>query len=131
KVRDVQRRVRHSAIAWIVATLDGIAEGTGAVFESKFMLARKVHAAAPTQYVGHPLEDLGALDHHQTRSSISIPPNRRVQLAMVRIGAHTRLGAARRTPLWEPLGPGELALTLLAEKRNGSSCERAPPSPRT
>src|SRR5262249_32837919 len=38
RVRDMQRRVRHSAIAWMVATLDGIVEGTEAVFESKFML---------------------------------------------------------------------------------------------
>src|SRR3984893_3386670 len=38
RVRDVQRRVRHSAISWMMATLDGIVEGTEAVFESKFML---------------------------------------------------------------------------------------------
>src|SRR5437764_9963555 len=38
QVRDVQRRVRHSAIAWMVATLDGIVEGTQVVFEAKFML---------------------------------------------------------------------------------------------
>jgi predicted phage-related endonuclease len=38
RVTDVQRRVRHSAIPWMVATLDGLVEGTGAVFESKFML---------------------------------------------------------------------------------------------
>jgi putative phage-type endonuclease len=37
-VSNVQRQVRHSAIPWMVATLDGIVEGTGAVFESKFML---------------------------------------------------------------------------------------------
>src|SRR5215475_12224401 len=37
-VTDVQRRVRHSAIPWMVATLDGIVEATEAVFESKFML---------------------------------------------------------------------------------------------
>jgi predicted phage-related endonuclease len=37
-VTDVQRRVRHSAISWMAATLDGIVEGTEAVFESKFML---------------------------------------------------------------------------------------------
>src|SRR5262249_55010978 len=37
-IRDVQRRVRHSAIFWMVATLDGIVEQTGAVFEAKFML---------------------------------------------------------------------------------------------
>jgi predicted phage-related endonuclease len=36
--RDVQKRVRHSAIFWMMATLDGIVEQTGAVFEAKFML---------------------------------------------------------------------------------------------
>jgi putative phage-type endonuclease len=38
RVTDVQRRVRHSAIPWMAATLDGIVDGTGAVFEAKFML---------------------------------------------------------------------------------------------
>jgi hypothetical protein len=38
RVTDVQRRVKHSAIPWMAATLDGIVDGTGAVFEAKFML---------------------------------------------------------------------------------------------
>src|SRR5262245_17608008 len=38
RVIDVQRRVKHSAIPWMMATLDGVVEGTGAVFEAKFML---------------------------------------------------------------------------------------------
>ena len=38
RVTDVQRKVKHSAIAWMAATLDGIVEGTDAVFEAKFML---------------------------------------------------------------------------------------------
>src|SRR3954464_10726391 len=38
QVRDVQRRVKNSAIPWMAATLDGIVEGTEAVFEAKFML---------------------------------------------------------------------------------------------
>jgi predicted phage-related endonuclease len=37
-VRDVQRFVKHSAIPWMAATLDGIVEGTEAVFEAKFMV---------------------------------------------------------------------------------------------
>jgi predicted phage-related endonuclease len=37
-VRDSQRRVRHSVHKWMAATLDGIVEQTGAVFEAKFML---------------------------------------------------------------------------------------------
>ena len=37
-IRDVQRRVQHPVIGWMAATLDGLVEGTGAVFEAKFML---------------------------------------------------------------------------------------------
>ena len=40
QVRDVQRRVRHSAIPCMAATLDGIVEGTEAVFEAKFIGGR-------------------------------------------------------------------------------------------
>jgi len=38
RVTDVQRHVKHSAIPWMAATLDGIVEGIEAVFEAKFML---------------------------------------------------------------------------------------------
>src|SRR5262245_22004733 len=38
RVADVQRQVKHSAIPWMAASLDGIVEGTVAVFEAKFML---------------------------------------------------------------------------------------------
>ena len=37
-VKDVQRRVQHPILRWMAATLDGLVEGTGAVFEAKFML---------------------------------------------------------------------------------------------
>jgi predicted phage-related endonuclease len=37
-VKDVQRRVRHPVNRWMGATLDGMVEATGAVFEAKFML---------------------------------------------------------------------------------------------
>ena len=35
---DVQRRVQHTVVRWMAATLDGMVEATGAVFEAKFML---------------------------------------------------------------------------------------------
>src|SRR3954449_161074 len=37
-VIEVQRRVFHPVKRWMAATLDGMVEGTGAVFEAKFML---------------------------------------------------------------------------------------------
>ena len=38
RITDVQRRVKHSAIPWMAATLDGIIGDTEAIFEAKFML---------------------------------------------------------------------------------------------
>ena len=53
RITDVQRRVKHSAIPWMVATLDGTVEGTGAVFESKFMLPWSFsEEAAAEKYMG-------------------------------------------------------------------------------
>src|SRR5215510_7544440 len=37
-ITDVQRRVQHPVLRWMGATLDGMVEQTGAVFEAKFML---------------------------------------------------------------------------------------------
>lgn len=37
-VKDMQRRVQHAVHKWMAATLDGMVEQTGAVFEAKFML---------------------------------------------------------------------------------------------
>jgi hypothetical protein len=37
-VINVQKQVRHPALRWMWATLDGLIDGTGAVFEAKFML---------------------------------------------------------------------------------------------
>jgi predicted phage-related endonuclease len=37
-IKDIQSWVRHPVIRWMAATLDGIVEGNGAVFEAKFML---------------------------------------------------------------------------------------------
>ena len=37
-ITNVQQRIRHPALRWMAATLDGRVEATGAVFEAKFML---------------------------------------------------------------------------------------------
>ena len=37
-IKDVQRRVKHPVHNWMAATLDGLVEPSGAVFEAKFML---------------------------------------------------------------------------------------------
>ena len=75
-IKDVQLRVQHPVVRWMAATLDGMVEQTGAVFEAKFMLpwsfseegaAAKYIAPAPAQYVGNEFTEGGALDHHRRR----------------------------------------------------------------
>jgi predicted phage-related endonuclease len=49
RVTHVQNHIRHSAIPWMAATLDGIVEGQGAVFEAKFMLPWSFSEAAAAE----------------------------------------------------------------------------------
>ena len=37
-ITDIQKHVRHPALRWMAATLDGRVQGSDAVFEAKFML---------------------------------------------------------------------------------------------
>jgi predicted phage-related endonuclease len=43
RITDIQRRVKHSAIPWMAATLDGLVEGTEAVFEAEKYMAQVQH----------------------------------------------------------------------------------------
>ena len=75
-VTAVQRQAFHPVKRWMAATLDGMVEGTGAVFEAKFMLpwtfseeaaAEKHMAAVAAQYVGYRVKNRGAVDHYRWR----------------------------------------------------------------
>jgi predicted phage-related endonuclease len=48
-IQDVQSWIRHPVIRWMAATLDGVVEGTGAVFEAKFMLPWSFSEAAAAE----------------------------------------------------------------------------------
>src|SRR5260370_4381348 len=48
-VTDVQKRVRHPALRWMGATLDGPIEGSDAVYEAKFMLPSSFSEEAGTE----------------------------------------------------------------------------------
>ena len=75
-VTDVQRHVRHPVNRWMAATLDGMVDGTGAVFEAKFMLpwsfSEEAAAEKHMAQLQHNMwvtnaQDGGALDHHRRR----------------------------------------------------------------
>ena len=72
----VQSRVHHPVVRWMAATLDGMVEATGAVFEAKFMLpwsfteegAAEKHMAQlqHNMWVTN-AKTRGALDHYRRR----------------------------------------------------------------
>ena len=75
-VTEVQRQVRHPVNRWMGATLDGMVDGTGAVFEAKFMLpwsfSEEAAAEKHMAQLQHNMwvtnaKDGGALDHHRRR----------------------------------------------------------------
>jgi predicted phage-related endonuclease len=49
EISDIQRHLRHPAIGWMRATLDGRIKVTGAIFEAKFMLPWTFSEEAATQ----------------------------------------------------------------------------------
>ncbi|MCK1416704.1 YqaJ viral recombinase family protein [Bradyrhizobium sp. CW4] len=71
-ISDIQKRVRHPVHKWMAATLDGMVEQTGAVFEAKFMLpwafteeAAEKHMAQLQHNVGGRRSFVRTLDHHR------------------------------------------------------------------
>ena len=71
RVTAVQRRVKHSAIPWMMATLDGLVEGSGAIFEAKFMLPWSFsEEAAAEKYMGQLQHNMW--DTHSREAVLSI-----------------------------------------------------------
>ena len=81
RVTDIQRKVKHSAIPWMAATLDGIVEGTEAVFEAKFMLPWSFsEEAAVEKYMAQVQHNMW-VTHLRTSvlSIITEPPRPRIE----------------------------------------------------
>src|SRR5450756_1817803 len=74
-IKDVQRRVVHPVNKWMAATLDGMVEGTGAVFEATFMLPWSFSEEAAAE------KHMAQLQH-----------NMWVTLSLIHISEPTRLG---------------------------------------
>jgi putative phage-type endonuclease len=71
QVVDRQRLVKHPAISFMAATLDGVVEGTGAIFEAKFILPWSFsEEAAAEKYMAQVQHNMWVT--HQRSSVLSI-----------------------------------------------------------
>jgi predicted phage-related endonuclease len=98
-VTDVQSWVRHPVIGWMAATLDGVVQGSGAVFEAKFML--------PWSF----LEEAAAAKHMaQLQHNMWVTASRRAVLSII-------TGGGKWVEMTIPADPLYQHLLLTAERK--------------
>jgi predicted phage-related endonuclease len=99
RVTDVQRHVKHSAIPWMAATLDGIVEQAAAVFEAKFMLPWSFsEAAAAEKYMA------------QLQHNMWVTHLRSAALSII-------TGGGKWVEITVPMDPLYLSVLVAAEKK--------------
>jgi hypothetical protein len=108
-IKDVQRRVRHPVIRWMAATLDGMVEGTGAVFEAKFMLPWSFsEQAAAEKHMAQLQHNMWVTSAKTAALSIITGGGKWVEIAIAAdaLYQHLLLTAERR--FWRCVETGEL-----------------------
>src|SRR5262245_49525860 len=116
RVRDVQRRVRHSAIAWMVATLDGIVEGTEAGCECKFMLPWSFsEEAAAEKYMPQLQHNMWVTHLRTSVLSIITGGGKWVEIAIPMDPLYLSVLVSAEKKFWRCVQSGEVPHLVLAE----------------
>src|SRR6201984_2540631 len=116
QVRDVQRRVRHSAIPWMAATLDGIVEGTEAVFEAKFMLPWSFsEEAAAEKYIAQLQHNMWVTHLRSSVLSIITGGGKWVELTIPMDPLYLSVLVSAKKKFWRCVQSGETPHLINAE----------------
>jgi predicted phage-related endonuclease len=116
QVRDVQRRVRHSAIPWMAATLDGIVEGTEAVFEAKFMLPWSfTEEAAAEKYMAQVQHNMWVTHLRSSVLSIITGGGKWVEVAIPMDPLYLTVLVSAEKKFWRCVHSGEIPHLIMAE----------------
>jgi len=116
QVRDVQRRVRHSAIPWMAATLDGIVEGTEAVFEAKFMLPWSFsEEAAAEKYMAQVQHNMWVTHLRSSVLSIITGGGKWVEVAIPMDPLYLTVLVSAEKKFWRCVQSGEVPHLIMAE----------------
>src|SRR5207244_7162865 len=118
QVIDVQRRVRLSAIPWMVATLDGIVEGAGAVFEAKFMLPWSFsEEAAGEKYMAQVQHNMWVTHLRSSVLSIITGGGKWVEVAIPLDPLYLSVLVSAEKKFWRCIQSGEAPHLILAERQ--------------
>src|SRR5438046_9562066 len=122
RVTGVQRRVKHSAIPWMMATLDGIVESTGAVFESKFMLPWSFsEEASAEKYMAQLQHNMWVTHLRASVLSLVTGGGKWVEVAIPMDPLYLTVLVSAEKKFWRCVQSGEVPHLLMAE----------PPRPRS
>jgi predicted phage-related endonuclease len=116
RVRDVQRRVKHSAIPWMAATLDGIVEGIEAVFEAKFMLPWSFsEEAAAEKYMAQLQHNMWVTQLRSAVLSIITGGGKWVEITVPMDPLYLTVLVAAEKKFWRCVQSGEMPHLINAE----------------
>jgi len=115
-VTAVQRRVEHPVIRFLAATLDGMVEGTGAVFESKFMLPWSFsEEAAAQKYIAQIQHNMWVTNARSAALSIITGGGKWVELTIPADSLYQHLLLTAEKKFWRCVESGEPPRLFLAE----------------
>jgi predicted phage-related endonuclease len=115
-IKDVQRRVQHPVIRWMAATLDGVVEGTGAVFEAKFMLPWSFsEEGAAEKYMPQLQHNMWVTNAKDAALSIITGGGKWVEIAIAADCLYQHLLITAEKKFWRCVESGELPRLFGAE----------------
>jgi predicted phage-related endonuclease len=107
-IRDVQRRMHHPAISWMAATLDGLVESSGAVFEAKFMLPWSFsEEAAAEKHMAQLQHNMWVVDTKSAVLSIITGGGKWVELTILADPMYQHLLLTAEKKFWHCVRSGE------------------------
>jgi predicted phage-related endonuclease len=116
RVTAVQSRVKHSTIPWMVATLDGLVEETGAVFEAKFMLPWSFsEEAAAEKYMAQVQHNMWVTHYRQAALSIITGGGKWVEITIPMDPLYLSVLVAAEKKFWRCVQSGETPHLINAE----------------
>lgn len=115
-VTAVQRRVLHPVIRFLAATLDGMVEGTGAIFESKFMLPWSFsEETAAQKYIAQLQHNMWVTNARTAALSIITGGGKWVELTIPADSLYQQLLLTAEKKFWRCVESGEPPRLFLAE----------------
>jgi predicted phage-related endonuclease len=107
-LKDVQRRIRHPVIRWMGATLDGVVEATGAVFEAKFMLPWSFsEAGAAEKYMAQLQHNMWVTNARESALSIITGGGKWVEITIPADPLYQHLLLTAEKKFWRCVESGE------------------------